>query len=104
MEQAMELLGMSLDHFELLTRLAQRKYRFANSMQTGHRKIPFPGAVNGIGTNYHWSQVLPLYQRELDDFRASVAKLKSGQRVTLFETNAPSLDRKTNPEIAEPGP
>jgi hypothetical protein len=58
--------------------------------------------VNGVGTNYHWSQVLPLYQKELDDFRANAAKLKAGKPVALVETNAPKLDRKVDPEIAEP--
>jgi hypothetical protein len=56
-------------------------YRFANSMQTGHRKIPFPGgATSGVGTNYHWTQVLPLYEKELADFKAQVAELKNPKR------------------------
>jgi hypothetical protein len=59
-------------------------------MQTGHRKIPFGGAANGVGTNYHWSQVLPLYQKELEDFRTSVAELKkSGPQPSGSETGAP---------------
>jgi hypothetical protein len=95
-------LQASVDAFAQLTRLTENSYRFANSMQTSHRKIPFPGAVNGVGTNYHWTQVLPLYQKELEDFRAKVADLKAGKTVTLFETNAPVRLNKNNPEIAEP--
>jgi hypothetical protein len=76
LEAAQEAMVESLGAFEKLTRLTEKTYRFANSMQTGHRKIPFPGAANGVGTNYHWVQVLPLYQKELADFRASVAELK----------------------------
>ena len=69
-------LDESLEAFAQLTKLTEHSYRFANSMQTGHRKIPFPGAANGVGTNYHWSQVLPLYEKELADFRAQVEELK----------------------------
>jgi hypothetical protein len=67
----------SLARFEVLASAAGPAYRFANSMQTGHRKIPFPGAANGAGTNYHWSQVLPLYQQELVALRARVGKAQA---------------------------
>jgi len=85
MEKAEELLANSLKPFAKLTWLTEMGYRFANSMQTGHRKIPFNGAANGVGTNYHWTQVLPLYQKELEDFRASVAERRAPSRL---ETNA----------------
>lgn len=78
MELAATRMREGLAEFEGLARLTKPSYRFANSMQTGHRKIPFNGAVNGVGTNYHWSQVLPLYQRELADFQAQVKQLKHG--------------------------
>ena len=71
-------------------------------MQTSHRRIPFLGAVKGTATNYLWSQVLPLYQNELDDFNTKLAKIRAGQRVELIETNTPKSSRKTNPELAEP--
>ncbi len=70
-------LQSSVDAFAQLTKLTEKTYRFANSMQTGHRKIPFGGAANGVGTNYHWSQVLLLYEKELADFKAQVAELKN---------------------------
>ncbi len=70
-------LQASVEAFAQLTKLTERTYHFANSMQTGHRKIPFPGAANGIGTNYHWTHVLPLYEKELADFRVQVAELKN---------------------------
>lgn len=75
--KAAEFLRISLEHFQALADLTEVNYRFANSMQTGHRKIPFPGAANGIGTNYHWRQVLPLYEKELADFRAQTAELRT---------------------------
>ncbi len=65
-------LNESLKSFRILAAITKTNYHFANSMQTGHRKIPFPGAANGVGTNYHWSQVLPLYEKEMSDFPAYV--------------------------------
>jgi hypothetical protein len=91
-----------VEAFAQLTKLTEKTYRFANSMQTGHRKIPFPGSANGVGTNYHWSQVLPLYEKELREFQTNVARLKAGEKVNLFSTNAPVQLNKANPEIAEP--
>ena len=70
------MMTTSTDTIRLLARLTTNSYHFANSMQTGHRKIPFGGAANGVGTNYHWTQVLPLYEKELADFKAQVAELK----------------------------
>ena len=68
--------------------MTTNSYHFANSMQTGHRKIPFPGAANGVGTNYHWTQVLPLYEKELADFKAHVEELKK-PKPAGSETGAP---------------
>jgi hypothetical protein len=99
---AEEWMQMSVGMFKRLARRTEDSYRFANSMQTGHRKIPFPGAVNGVGTNYHWSHVLPLYEKELRDSQTNVAKLKAGEQVYLFGTNAPVQLNEANPEIAEP--
>ena len=76
MEEAEMQLKDSFELFQLLTSVTRPSYHFANSMQTGHRKIPFPGAANDVGTNYHWTQVLPLYEKELADFRGQVAELK----------------------------
>jgi hypothetical protein len=77
LEKGGKALGETLEAFRLLTALTETNYRFANSMQTGHRKIPFAGAANGVGTNYHWTQVLPLYEKELVDFRAQLEELKN---------------------------
>jgi hypothetical protein len=91
MELAAAQMRESLSAFEQLGLLTQSFYRFANSMQTGHRKIPFNGAVNGAGTNYHWAQVLPLYQKELEDFQAQVRQLKSGATNALrLEAGGPT--------------
>ena len=54
----------SLEHFRRLEEFTRDTYRYANSMQTSHRKIPFGGPGY-----YHWTQVLPKYEQELQDFR-----------------------------------
>jgi hypothetical protein len=81
LERAENFLAESYDNYQALVELTTGAYHFANSMQTGHRKIPFGGAANGVGTNYHWSHVLPLYEKELADFRAQVAALTNSQPV-----------------------
>ena len=78
MEAAEKCLAESLADYEKLSALATPAYHFANGMQTSQRKIPFPGGVRGVGTNYLWSQLVPVYQRELADFQAKVAQLKPG--------------------------
>ncbi len=88
MEVATKLLGVSLDYFALLELQTRKTYYFANSMQTGHRKIPFGGAANGVGTNYHWTQVLPLYEKELADFREEIVKLKERRSPDRLGSNA----------------
>jgi hypothetical protein len=77
MERALTHLEASLGHFRELEKLTRDTYHFANSLQTGHRTVPFPGSDgDGNATNYHWSQVLPLYEEELDNFRRRVAALQ----------------------------
>src|SRR5262249_45292261 len=47
LEQAEKSLAASLRDYEALAAEAGHAYRFANSMQTSQRKIPFPGGVSG---------------------------------------------------------
>jgi hypothetical protein len=59
-------------------------------MQTSQRRIPVPGGVNGKAANYHWTQLLPLYEKELADFQQQVAALKNpGAARGLARTHAP---------------
>lgn len=69
-------LAESLGYFRELTSLTKGTYTAANSMQTAQRRVPFPGGVAGKAANYHWTQLLPLYEKELVDFRARVAALE----------------------------
>ena len=76
MERAESALAESLESYRTLTALTKDAYKAANSMQTAQRRIPVPGGKNGRPANYHWTQLLPLYEQELADFRAQVAALK----------------------------
>jgi hypothetical protein len=77
MEKAERSLAVSLDAYRRLVSLTKDTYTAANSMQTSQRRIPVPGGRGGKPANYHWTQLLPLYEKELADFRAQVASLKS---------------------------
>jgi hypothetical protein len=76
MEHAQAELAKSLQAYRDLAKLTEGTYQFANGMQTSQRKIPFSGGYKGHGTNYHWMQLVGIYERELTDFEAKVAKLK----------------------------
>jgi hypothetical protein len=91
MESALTHLEASVGHFRQLEKLTRDTYYFANSLQTGHRTIPFPGSDgDGNATNYHWSQVLPLYEEELDTFRRRVAALQPSGLEALRRDRAAS--------------
>ncbi len=85
MKQAETNLAASLDFYKQLSSLATPAYHFANGMQTSQRKIPVSGGVKGKPANYLWSQLIPLYEKELTDFQARVATLEQG-------TNAAPVD------------
>ena len=48
-------------------------------MQTSQRKIPYPGAENGVPANYHWAEVLEKYEKELEDFKHSIQNLETSK-------------------------
>jgi hypothetical protein len=79
MEAAEKHLAASLAYYRELVGLTRDTYNFANSMQTSQRKIPVVGGIDGHPANYHWSQLLPIYEKELADFQQKVAAIKSGK-------------------------
>jgi hypothetical protein len=76
MERAETFLEQSLADYQHLAALTDTTYHFANGMQTSQRKIPVSGGAKGHGTNYLWSQLVPLYQKELETFSAKIVQLK----------------------------
>lgn len=67
-------LQKSLEWYKKLVDLTKNAYLYANSMQTGQRKIPIGG---NDGKNKTWSELLPYYQQELNNFRKNIDSLKS---------------------------
>jgi hypothetical protein len=90
MERAEKFLAESFTNYQKLVALTTDTYQYANSMQTSQRKIPVPGGVKGEGTNYLWSQLVPLYRRELVDFQNKVALLKTNANDTNA-ANGPAI-------------
>lgn len=87
LKQAAQYLAESFADYEELARLTDPTYHYANSMQTSQRKIPVSGGSKTVGTNYLWSQLVPLYRKELADFQAKVADLERQPPARLDETN-----------------
>lgn len=74
LEAAERYLSESLEEYRKLTALTEKTYLYANSMQTPQRKIPLPD-----GEKYgHWSQCLPVYEKEYENFSKHVAEMKAG--------------------------
>ena len=95
MHKAEEFLARSLEHYRELAGFAGGAYHAANSMQTGQRKIPVSGGMDGRPAHYHWSQLIGLYEAELADFRRKVASLKQGATPTTAEANVQRLPAAT---------
>ena len=88
LDATVPLLEESLDAWKILSILTEDTYLYANSMQTAQRRIP----VGGDNGNFKkWSDMLPVYQEELDALKANIAKLK--QPVPQTDT----LIRPVNP-------
>ncbi len=76
MEEAETHLAKSFEAYLKLAELTRDTYHFANSLQTSHRKIPFSGGEGGRPANYHWTQLVDDYGRELTDFRREIEGLR----------------------------
>jgi len=79
MEKAAVHLEKSLEVYRELTRRTADSYRYANTLQTGHRRIPIRGWKDGKPYYYHWTQMLPLYEEELAQFKQRVANLDQAE-------------------------
>ncbi|HTI09904.1 MAG TPA: glycoside hydrolase family 20 zincin-like fold domain-containing protein [Puia sp.] len=74
LEKALPLLQNSLTSFRELSRLTEPAYGYANSMQTQQRKIPMRGVDGKYKT---WTEMLPVYEKELADFSNHLDSLKA---------------------------
>ncbi|MFT4095084.1 MAG: glycoside hydrolase family 20 zincin-like fold domain-containing protein [Niabella sp.] len=73
LEKALPLLQQSVAWYKKLVDLTKGTYLYANSMQTGQRKIPLSGA----GAKYKtWQEMLPVFRTELNTFHSKIDSLK----------------------------
>jgi len=79
LEKALPELETSLNYYKQLVNLTKDSYLYANSMQTKQRKIPVGG---NDGKNKTWVELLPYYQKELDNFKRNIDSLKSHSSTT----------------------
>ena len=72
-------LAQSLEYYRVLTEQTSKFYRYANTLQTGHRRIPIRGMKDNAPYYYHWEHMLGLYEKELEDFKVRVAHLEDSK-------------------------
>ncbi len=93
LDQALPLLKESVRWYKELTTLTKGTYLYANSMQTGARKIP----LTGQGGKYkNWYDVLPVFEKELSVFQHKIDSLKqvkpgAAQQVVLLKNTGVKL-------------
>ncbi|MFC5283535.1 glycoside hydrolase family 20 zincin-like fold domain-containing protein [Pedobacter alpinus] len=85
LERAVPLLEKSVKDWVELTQLTKNTYLYANSMQTKQRKIPMRGVD---ATFIHWEEMLPVYQKELADFKNHIDSLKKTSKGGVVTVNA----------------
>ncbi|MDH7599140.1 MAG: hypothetical protein QHH07_05835, partial [Sedimentisphaerales bacterium] len=75
-------LARSLDIYRELVKRTSNTYIYANSLQTGHRRIPIRGWQDDRPYFYHWQHMLPLYEKELEDFKARISSPEQARPVS----------------------
>lgn len=110
LEKALPHLEASVGWYKKLVSLTKNTYLYANSMQTGQRRVPISGAD---GKNKTWTELLPYYQQELQNFKKNLALLKTsgkgGEQLLQVQpltpanvTLSPGLESYTIEAGAEP--
>ncbi|MDR2938612.1 MAG: hypothetical protein LBU92_06745 [Prevotellaceae bacterium] len=74
LDAALPYLEKSLEHWRSLVEFTNDTYLYANSMQTKQRRVPIGG---DDGKNKTWAEMLPHYERELENFKKNLAQLKN---------------------------
>ena len=76
LQAAIPHVQQSVNYFTTLANLTKSTYLYANSMQTQQRKIPVGG---NNGKNKTWVELLPYYQKELQNFKHNVDSMQAHQ-------------------------
>lgn len=84
LDAAVPLLEISLENWRKLAAVTAETYLFANSMQTAQRRIPVGGDNGNFKT---WTDMLPVYEEELEALKLNIAQLKS-PKTTNVGSNA----------------
>jgi hypothetical protein len=82
LDKALPHLEKSVEFYSKLADLTKDTYLYANSMQTQQRKIPVGGDDGKFKT---WVELLPVYQKELQNFRRNIDSLKSPKLATTAQ-------------------
>ena len=86
LDAAVPLLEISLENWRKLAAVTAETYLYANSMQTAQRRIPVGGDNGNFKT---WTDMLPVYEEELEALKLNIAQLKS-PKTTNVGSNAVS--------------
>jgi len=73
LDSAKSHLEKSLEYYRNLVELTKDTYLYANSMQTGQRRIPIGG---NEGKNKTWAELLVHYEREFENFTRNLETLR----------------------------
>ena len=84
LDAAVPLLEISLENWRKLAAVTAETYLYANSMQTAQRRIPVGGDNGNFKT---WTDMLPVYEEELEALKLNIAQLKS-PKTTNVGSNA----------------
>ena len=84
LDAAVPLLEISLENWRKLAAVTGETYLYANSMQTAQRRIPVGGDNGNFKT---WTDMLPVYEEELEALKLNIAQLKS-PKTTNVGSNA----------------
>jgi len=84
LQKVVKPLEESVDWYRKLTDLTKATYRYANSMQTQQRKIPFRG-VNATYKN--WWEVLPEFEKEVSRLKKRIDSLHTAKNKMTVAVN-----------------
>ncbi len=87
LDKAVEPLEKSLSMWKILANLTDSTYLYANSMQTGQRRIPIGGNNGKYKT---WREMVPVYEEELTNLKKHIAELKNPQNGSEAENIRPA--------------
>ncbi|WP_213087005.1 alpha-d-galacturonidase [Chitinophaga agrisoli] len=99
LEKALPLLEESVQHYQKLATLTANTYLYANSMQTQQRKVPIGG---DNGHNKTWVELLPHYQKELQNFKHHLDSLQHAPAGNTTASTAKPVLRPATVTLVSP--